>query len=80
MITAIPEALARLRFAKPFSPFELVFKDGRRVSVTAPESVGWHGKSDRLSYAADDDTFVHARLSDVSAVQPSQSNGNGAGV
>ena len=80
MITAIPDALARFRFAKPFKPFELIFQDGRRASVTTPESVGWHAASDRLSYAADDDSFIHATLSEVSEVRPLDANGNGAGA
>ena len=76
--TKIIDALGRFRSSQPFEPFELVFKDGRRAPITTPEGVGWHAVHDRLSYAAEDDSFVHAALSEVSEVLPlRQGNGNG---
>ena len=67
--TKITEALGRHRSAQPFEPFELVFHDGKRAPITTPEGVGWHASSDQLSYAADDDSFIHTTLSEVADVR-----------
>lgn len=66
---SIVNALARHRSAEPFGPFELVFQDGRRARVVWPDAVGWHAKDDQLSYAAEDDSFIHRKLSDLVDVQ-----------
>ena len=70
MGSTIAERLGRLRFANPFEAFELVLRDGRRVTIAEPEHVGWHEEHNVVSYAADDDSFEHRMLSDVADAQP----------
>ena len=78
MVAPVAEQLASFRFGKPFRPFEIVFRDGSRVAIPDPEAVGWNVRRDLLSCAADDDSFIHAALSDVSLIRLLPSGENGA--
>lgn len=79
MVASIAETLRQFRFAEPFRPFELVFRDGTRRRIDRPDAVGWSTDRGALSYAADDDSFIHATLSDLTNVHlVSSTNGEGA--
>jgi hypothetical protein len=79
VVQPVLDALSRYRSAEPFRPFELVFRDGRRAQITWPDAVGWDAQDDQLSYAAEDDSFIHVPLSDLADVHLMEGAENRAG-